>query len=157
MFRDVGVSCTRLNQRTARRLEEFATEGVASAMLGYLARASRDHVLVALPAALSVVGRPKAAFFSFNFFKDEPAIVERTEWHNIVPVDRVERRPLLSEAVSQVVKTGRSFSCVARVGHRSAAHKKKSGGTFVHNILARSESLLTWIFDAGLTFKGGSK
>jgi hypothetical protein len=70
-----------------------------SPVLGYLARTSRDDVLVALPAALSVIGRPKTVCYGFNFFKDEPAIVERAQWDHIVLIDCLERRPLRSEAV----------------------------------------------------------
>src|SRR5712692_9324711 len=99
MLHYVGECGTRLNERTARRFEEPAIECMPSPVLGYLARTSRDDVLVALPAALSVVRRPKTVLHGFNFFKDEPAIVERGQWHHIVLSDCIERRPLRSEAV----------------------------------------------------------
>ena len=99
MFHDVGECSTRLDERTARRLEELAIEGMPSPVLSYLARAPRDNVLVACAAALSVIGRPKTVLGGFNFFKDEPAIVERAKWLDIVLSDRVKIRPLFEVAV----------------------------------------------------------
>ena len=99
MFHDVGERSTRLDERTARRLEELAIEGMPSPLLGYLARAARDNVLVACAAALSVIGRPKTFLHGFSFFKDEPAIVVRAKWLNVVLIDSLKRRPLFKEAV----------------------------------------------------------
>src|SRR5712692_8068542 len=99
MLHYVGECGTRLNERTARRFEKPAIECMPGPVLGYLARTSRDDILVALPAALSVIGRPKTVLHGFNFFKDEPAIVERTQWHNIVLIDGIEVWSLDSEAV----------------------------------------------------------
>ena len=88
MFDDVRICSTRLDQRTAKRFEELAILGMASPVLGYLARASRDNVLMARAAALGVIGRPKTVSM-VSFFKNEPAIVVRAKWlqhcpHSIV-------------------------------------------------------------------------
>src|SRR5437773_2601166 len=99
MFHDVGERCTRLNERTTRRFEELAIERMSSPVLGYLARATRDNVLVACGAALGVIGRPKTVLYGFLFFKNEPAIVVRTKWLHVVLIDRLKIRPLLKVAV----------------------------------------------------------
>jgi hypothetical protein len=99
MFHDVGERSTRLDERTARRFEELAIEAMASPLLGYLARAPRDNVLVARAAALSVIGRPKTFLYRFSFFKNEPAIIVRAKWLDIVLIDFLKRRSLFKEAV----------------------------------------------------------
>ena len=159
MFHYVGGCGTRLNERTARRFEEPAIECMPSPVLGYLARTSRDDVLVALPAALSVVRRPKTVLHGFNFFKDEPAIVERAQRHDIVFIDCIEVWSLDSEAVGQVVKTGKSFVCVPLVADSTVAswHGKKSGGTFGRRPFSRSKSFLKRHFAGRLTGNGTSK
>jgi hypothetical protein len=60
---------------------------MSSPVLGYLTRSSRDDVLVAFPAALSVIRRPKAVRYGFNFFKDKSAIVHRAWWHDVLLID----------------------------------------------------------------------
>src|SRR5439155_27108439 len=99
MFHDVRERSTRLDERTARRFEELAIEGMPSPVLGYLARAARDNVLVACAAALSVIGRPKTVLYGFLFFKNEPAFVVREKWLHVVLSDRVKIRPLFKVAV----------------------------------------------------------
>src|SRR5437660_11285484 len=99
MFHDVGERSTRLDERTARRFEKLAIEGMPSPVLGYLARAARDDVLMACGAALGVIGRPKTVLCGFLFFKNEPAIIVRAKRLYIVLGDRVKIRPLLKIAV----------------------------------------------------------
>src|SRR5262245_61586365 len=99
MFHDVGECGTRLDERTARRFEELAIERMPSPVLGYLARGSRDNVLMTCAASLSVIGRSKTFLYGFLFFKDEPAIVVRAKWLHIVLIDFLKRRPLFKEAV----------------------------------------------------------
>src|SRR2546421_12776701 len=92
MFHDVRERSTRLNERTTRRFEELAIEGMPSPVLRYLARAASDNVLMACAAALSVIGRPKTVLCHFLFFKIEPGIVARAKWHHAVLSDRVKIR-----------------------------------------------------------------
>src|SRR5436190_2667086 len=99
MFHDVSVCGTRLDERTSRRFEELAIQAMPSPVLGYLARAPGDNVLVARTAALGVIGRPKTFFYRFLFFKNEPAIVVRAKWLDVVFIDRIKIRPLWKEAV----------------------------------------------------------
>src|SRR5262249_10705050 len=99
MFHDVRERSTRLDERTARRFEELAIQAMPSPVLGYLARATRDNVLMARGAALGVIGRPKTFLYGFLFFKNEPAIVVGAKWLHIVLSDRVEIRPLFKIAV----------------------------------------------------------
>ena len=70
-----------------------------SPVLGYLARGPRDNVLVTCAAALSVIRRPKTFLYGFSFFKNEPTIVVRAKWLNVVLIDFLKRRPLFKEAV----------------------------------------------------------
>src|ERR1700675_3881229 len=99
MFHDVGERSTRLNERTARRFEELAIEGMPSPVLGYLARTPRDNVLMACAAALGVIGRTKTVLCGFLFFKNEPAIIVRAKWLDIVLSDRIKIRALFKVAV----------------------------------------------------------
>jgi hypothetical protein len=99
MFHDVGGRSPRLDERTSRRFEELAIQAMPSPVLGYLAPGPGDNVLVARAAALGVIGRPKTFLCRFLFFKNEPAIVVRAKWLDVVFIDRFKIRPLWKEAV----------------------------------------------------------
>ena len=60
-------------------------------MLGHLAGAAGDDVLMALAARLGVVGRAEAVGDGLDLFEDEPVVVERPQRHDVVLVERVER------------------------------------------------------------------
>jgi hypothetical protein len=64
---------------------------------------------MALTTALRVVGRSEPIFLRFDFFEDESVVVVRPERHDVVLVQRVERRPLRIEAVRLVVEAGGRF------------------------------------------------
>jgi hypothetical protein len=49
----------------------------------------------------------------FNLLEDETIVIKRAERYDIVRIQCFERRSLLSEAVSQIVKPGGRLSCVA--------------------------------------------
>ena len=75
---DVRVRSARVNQGTAKRLEESARGIQATrAVLYDLARTAGHHVLVAFPAALRVEGWPEAVDRSFHLLEDEAVVVER--------------------------------------------------------------------------------
>ena len=99
----------RVNQRAAERLEEFAVLHVSGSVLGDLAGAAGDDVLMALAAALGVVDRPQAILDRFEFLEDESIVVERAERDDAFFVDGIVVRPLFIEAICLVVETRRSF------------------------------------------------
>src|SRR5215510_6634310 len=67
-----------LNQRlSARRVDKDTVGQVAGPQLTDLADASGIRVLVAVSAALSVVGRPQPVLRSFTLLEDELVILER--------------------------------------------------------------------------------
>lgn len=144
MLDDLGICRTRLNERAAKRFEEIVILGVTCALFGYLARTPGDNVLVALPAALSVIDRTKTLIYAFGFFKNESGIVERGEGIHVVFIDGFKVRSLTSEAVGSAVKTGAGFARSIRdldlAGN--AFYVKIACRTFRRSWPARSESLL---------------
>ena len=74
-------------------------------LLGDLARASGHHVLMALTAALRVVGRPEPVGDLFNLLEDESVVVERGERRDVAFFDGVKGRPLNVETARQVTAT----------------------------------------------------
>ena len=116
---DLLVRGARVDQRAAERLEETARRVQPSgAMLGDLAGAAGDDVLVTFAAALRVVGRPEAVGDGFGFFEDEAVVVERAQRLDVVFVDGVERPDPAREAVGAIVEAGRRFgvSIATRIG-----------------------------------------
>ena len=111
---DVGMGGARLDQRPAQRLEELAVEHVPGAVLGDLARAAGHDVLVALAAALGVVGRAQAVVDGLDLLEDEPVVVERAQRDHIVLVSVSNGGPC-DEAVGLVVEPGRRLAAVAPV------------------------------------------
>ena len=108
---DCRVGRARVDQRAAERFEEAAGRVHPSgAMLGDLAGAAGDDVLVALGTALRVVGRAEAVGDHFDFLEDEAVVVERAVRHDVIFIDRVERRSLPQKAVGAVVEAGRRLA-----------------------------------------------
>ena len=98
---------SRLNERATKGLRKGVTDQSRPVqVLGNLAGASGHHVLMALAAALRVVGWPKTVRVALHLLEDEPVVVEGSERHDRVLVDLLERWTLLVEAVGLVVEAG---------------------------------------------------
>ena len=97
---------SRLDERTTQRLRKGVTDEPPGAVLSHLAGSSGDYVLVALAAALGIIGWPKPVGVCFHFLEDEPVVVEGTERYDRVLIDLLERWTLLVEAVGLVVEAG---------------------------------------------------
>ena len=108
-----------MHQRPAQRLEELAVEHVAGAVLGHLAGAAGDDVLVALAAGLGVVGRAQAVGDGLGLLEDEAVVVERAQRHDVVLVQRVERLALGIHAVGLAVEPGRGLGGIASAEERA--------------------------------------
>ena len=114
-----GMRGPRMHQRPAQRLEELAVQHVAGAVLGHLAGAAGDDVLVALAARLGVVGRAQPVDDGLDLFEDEPVVVERAQRPDVVLVQRVERTALRIHAVGQAVEPGRGLGGIASAEERA--------------------------------------
>ena len=80
---DIGMGCARVHERSTGRLEERTVLHSARSMLGNLARAARNDVLMALAATLRVVDRPQAVFDVLDLFEEEAVVVERPQRHDV--------------------------------------------------------------------------
>ena len=83
-----------MHERTAKRLEELVAHEPTRAVLRNLAGTARRDVLMTLAATLRVIDGAQSVRDYFDFLEDEAVIVERTQRHDIVLVDRLERRAL---------------------------------------------------------------
>ena len=109
--------------------EELTFFGTPGAKFSDLAGAASDDVLMALAAALRVVGRAKTVSRGFDLFEDETVVVERAQSDDVVFIQRFKRRPLRKKAVfSKIVEAGRRFSD-RRIARRSrfTQHAVRSG------------------------------
>ena len=140
---DVGKGAPGLNQGTAQGFEKHIVFGMPRPVFGNLAGASRDHILVACPTALSVIDRSKAKSRCFGFFKDEAAIVEGARWNHIIRGDGIEVGSLGGKAVGQVIKTGLGRRTGGTVIHRRSdpLDVKPFGRAFGPSRTRRKESL----------------
>src|SRR4030095_11413116 len=123
---------------------------MASPVLGDLAGASGNDILVAFPAALGVVCWAKTVGERFNFFKNEPRIIERAKRFDIVLIDRIKMRALWKDTVCFAVKTGESFAwatvgaiVVGRI--LTAWHGEKLGRTLGPGSASRDEFLVAGV------------
>jgi hypothetical protein len=73
-------------------------------VLGDLAGAARDDVLVTFAAGLRVVGRPEPSAIVLDLLEHEAVVVERTQRDDRVLVERVERRPCGSKPLVRLSK-----------------------------------------------------
>ena len=83
-----------MHERPAERLEELVAHEPTRAVLGDLAGTAGRDVLMTLAATLRVVDRAQSVGDDFDLLEDEAVVVERTQRHDIVLVDRLERRAL---------------------------------------------------------------
>src|SRR5262249_9743425 len=113
LLHDIGISRARMNERSTQRFKELAVFRAPGSKLCNLTGATRHNVLVAFPATLRVIRRPKSVLNAFSFLEDEPVIVERAERNDRVFVQGLEIWSLVSEAVGQIVKSGGRFGGVA--------------------------------------------
>ena len=107
-----------MHQRAALRFEELAVRHPPGAMFGDLACSAGHHILVALAAPLCVIRRPEAIGDGFGLLEDEPVVVERSQSDDVVFIDRVECRPLRTEAVGFVVEASRRLAWCKRRAER---------------------------------------
>jgi hypothetical protein len=68
-----------VHERAAEGFEELVTIKTPRTVLGDLARAARDDVLVAFAAALGVVDRADAVIDRLDLFENEAVVVERAQ------------------------------------------------------------------------------
>ncbi len=108
-FDDIGMGGSRLDERSAERLNKAASVEVAGPMFGDLARTAGYDVLVAFAATLRVVSWAKTVRIRLDFLKDESIVIKGTQRHDRVLIDLLERWTLLVEAVGEVVETSRCF------------------------------------------------
>ena len=113
---DVRMSRTRLDQRATHRLHELQQLQAPGAVLGHLARAAGHDVLVTLAARLGVERRAQSVSDRLDFLEDETIVIEGTQRHDRVFIDRVECRPLGVEAVGAIVECGRRLAETSRSG-----------------------------------------
>ncbi len=99
-----------MHERSAQRLEEHVAVEMARAMLGYLARPARGHVLVTLPAALRVVDGSQSVRVFLHLLEDEAVVVEGPQRHDRVFLQRIERRPLWQKTVGETVEACRGLA-----------------------------------------------
>src|SRR5438067_9061160 len=76
----------RMDQRAAERFEKLAVCGMPGSLHGDLAGTAGDDILMTFAAALGVVSRPKALGNGFDFFVNEPVVIERSKLDKIVLV-----------------------------------------------------------------------
>ena len=88
-FDHVRVSGAGVHERAAEGLEELTIEHMAD-VLGHLACAAGDDVLMALPAGLGVICGPKTIANGLHLFEDEPVVVEGPQRYDCVLVQRLE-------------------------------------------------------------------
>ena len=115
------------------------------AVLGDLAGAARDDVLVTFAAGLRVVRRPEAVGDRLDFLEDEAVVVERTQRHHRVLVDGVEGRTLRVEAVGAIVEGGRRFGRAGPVPVAVIAllpHQTVMGKTLPAGVVSRCRTIL---------------
>src|SRR4029077_16520194 len=98
-FDDIGMRSSRLDERSAQRLETLIALVVAGPMFGDLARAAGHDVLMALAATLRVVSWPEAVRIRLHFLGDESVVMEGTPRLDCILIDLLERRTLLVESV----------------------------------------------------------
>ena len=106
MLKDLRMGGPRLDERTTHRLDELQQFQAPGAVLGDLAGATRDDVLVTFAACLCIERRPQPVGDRFHFFEDEPVVVEGTQRDHRVFVDVVECRTLRVETVGAIVECG---------------------------------------------------
>src|SRR5258705_3443810 len=110
---DIRISSARVDKSSAQGFKELTVLCARGSQLRYLTGASCDDVLVALSTALCVIRGTESILNGFNLLEDETVIVKRAERYDIVCIQCLERSSLVSEAVGQVVKTGRRLRRVA--------------------------------------------
>src|SRR6266480_5419575 len=134
LFDDIRVSSARVDKSSAQGLKELTVLCAPGSQLRYLTGASCDDVLMALSTALCVIGGTESILNGFNLLEDESVIVKGAEPDDIVRIQCLERSPLLSEAVGQVVKTGRRL-------RRVAFRVTNDGAIFVFDHTVMTESI----------------
>ena len=80
-------------------------------MLGHLARAAGDDVLMAFAAALGIVRRTETVRGGFDFLEDEAVVVVRPQRPRVPVFEGAKGRSLGIEPVGQIVESGQGFAC----------------------------------------------
>ena len=118
-FDHVRVSGTGVHERAPEGLEELTIEHMARTVLGHLARASGDDVLMALPAGLRVICGSKTIANGLHLFEDEPVVVEGPQRYDCVLVQRLEIGTLRVHSVRLIVESLRRFRWIVSTGGRT--------------------------------------
>ena len=107
---DVRMRRAGMDERAAERLEETSRlVETAGAVLGDLARAAGDDVLMTLAATLRVVGRPETVAMVSTSSKMKRLSLNDRSGTTLSSSMRIEGADPAGEAVGAVVETGRRF------------------------------------------------